>query len=70
MNASELGGGFRPVGVHFSADDLLESALQRFKLNIQQEDIINEIKRHSMNLRKAVEQALAPLDKKLRQGSE
>jgi hypothetical protein len=68
MNASELGAGFRPVNLHFSADELLESALQRFKLNIQQEDIINEIKRHSVDLRKAVEQALAPLDRKLRQG--
>ena len=43
--------------------EALESALRRFKLKVQQEDIIKEIKRHSYYLKpgekKRVKQALA-----------
>ena len=49
--------------VHIQEGETLESALRRFKRKVQQEDIINEIKRHSFYLKpgekKRTKEALA-----------
>ena len=49
--------------VHIQDGETLESALRRFKRKVQQEDIIKEIKRHSLYLKpgekKRTKEALA-----------
>ena len=49
--------------VRLQEGETLENALRRFKLNVQQEEIINEVKRHSFYLKpgekKRVKAALA-----------
>jgi small subunit ribosomal protein S21 len=49
--------------VHIQDGESLESALRRFKRKVQQEDIIKEIKRHSLYLKpgekKRTKEALA-----------
>ncbi len=49
--------------VQIQGSETLESALRRFKRNVQQEDIIKEIKRHSFYLKpgekKRTKEALA-----------
>jgi len=49
--------------IHISSDEMLESALRRFKRKVQQEDIIKDVKRHSYYMKpgekKRLKQALA-----------
>ena len=72
----QWGGVFRMAEVRLQEGETLENALRRFKRQVLQEDIIREVKRHSLYLKpgqkRRVKQALARKRnrKKSRRGTE
>jgi small subunit ribosomal protein S21 len=60
---AEFGGVLALAEVRMQEGESVENALRRFKRNVQQEDIIKEVKRHSFYLKpgekKRVKEALA-----------
>jgi small subunit ribosomal protein S21 len=63
VQQGKLGGVFGLAEVRLQEGEPLENALRRFKRKVQQEDIIKEVKRHSLYLKpgekRRVKEALA-----------